>query len=43
MTTRANPPGTAFDEYTADYDTALARGLSVSGEDKAYFAHGRVA
>jgi SAM-dependent methyltransferase len=43
MTTRASPPGTAFDEYTADYDMGLARGLSVSGEDKAYFAHGRVA
>jgi SAM-dependent methyltransferase len=33
---------TAFDEYAADYDSALARGISVSGEDKMYFARGRV-
>jgi len=32
-----------FDEYAEDYDSALARGLSVSGEDKRYFARGRVA
>ena len=33
----------AFDKYAHDYDTALSRGLSVSGEDKTYFARGRVA
>ena len=32
----------AFDEYAADYDTALNMGISVSGENKSYFAHGRV-
>jgi SAM-dependent methyltransferase len=32
-----------FDEYSADYDVALAHGLSVSGENKTYFAHGRIA
>lgn len=31
-----------FDSYAADYDAALERGLSVSGEDKNYFARGRV-
>jgi len=31
-----------FDRYAAEYDAALARGLSVSGEDKEYFAKGRV-
>jgi len=33
----------AFDEFAGDYDSALARGISVSGEDKMYFARGRVA
>lgn len=32
-----------FDAYAEDYDAALAEGLSVSGEDKDYFAHGRIA
>lgn len=32
-----------FDEFSADYDVALAHGLSVSGEGKDYFARGRVA
>jgi SAM-dependent methyltransferase len=31
-----------FDNYAATYDAALARGISVSGEDKNYFARGRV-
>lgn len=31
-----------FDSYAATYDAALARGISVSGEDKNYFARGRV-
>jgi SAM-dependent methyltransferase len=34
---------TSFDEYAEDYDAALSRGLSVSGEDKDYFAQGRIA
>ncbi len=33
----------AFDAYSSDYDEQLARGLSVSGEDKAFFARERVA
>jgi SAM-dependent methyltransferase len=36
-------PETNFDDYAADYDDALARGVSVSGESKDYFAQGRVA
>ena len=32
-----------FDTYAAAYDDALAQGISVSGEDKDYFARGRVA
>jgi SAM-dependent methyltransferase len=32
-----------FDAYAADYDATLAQGISVSGEDKNYFAKGRVA
>jgi SAM-dependent methyltransferase len=31
-----------FDAYAGDYDAALAEGLSVSGEDKSYFAKGRI-
>lgn len=40
-----NPPSPQpeFDRYAADYDAALAQGISVSGEDKDFFAHGRVA
>jgi SAM-dependent methyltransferase len=33
---------TTFDTYATNYDDALARGLSVSGEDKEYFARKRV-
>lgn len=32
-----------FDRFTDDYDQALARGLSVSGEDKLHFARERIA
>ena len=32
----------AFDQFAGDYDTALAKGISISGEDKMYFARGRV-
>jgi SAM-dependent methyltransferase len=32
----------AFDRYAQSYDADLARALSVSGEDKQYFAHGRI-
>ena len=32
-----------FDGYASHYDAALAQGISVSGEDKIYFARGRIA
>lgn len=32
-----------FDEYATSYDQDLGKALSVSGEDKNYFAHGRMA
>ena len=31
-----------FDEYAGSYDKDLQKALSVSGEDKNYFAHGRM-
>ncbi len=31
-----------FDSFGRDYDASLAEGLSVSGEDKDFFARGRV-
>ena len=31
-----------FDAYADDYDVALARGISVSGERKDYFAQRRI-
>lgn len=33
---------TEFDRYAEAYDTALARGISVSGEDRRFFAQGRM-
>jgi SAM-dependent methyltransferase len=35
-------PEPQFDAYAAAYDQALEQGLSVSGETKDYFAHGRL-
>src|SRR5688500_36424 len=32
-----------FDRYARQYDAELDRGISVSGEDKNYFARGRLA
>lgn len=32
-----------FDDYSESYDAALAEGLSVTGEDKAFFARQRIA
>jgi len=32
----------SFDDYAADYDSALSKGLSVSGENKEYFARRRI-
>jgi SAM-dependent methyltransferase len=36
------PDMTEFDSFAHDYDQALNRGLALSGEDKSYFADGRV-
>ena len=36
-------PPSYFDEFAADYEAALGQGLSVTGEEKDYFAHGRIA
>jgi SAM-dependent methyltransferase len=38
-----NSPNVEFDFYASNYDAALAEGLSVSGENKEYFARGRIA
>lgn len=40
----SHPPShdTVFDTYATTYEDALARGLSISGEDQAYFACKRV-
>ncbi len=35
-------PPTNFDEFANDYDAALDRGISLSGEGKDFFARGRV-
>ncbi len=43
MSSNSPRQGPAFDEYAAAYDEALAQGLSVSGEDKSFFAKGRIA
>jgi SAM-dependent methyltransferase len=32
----------AFDQYAEEYEEALGQGLSITGEDKDYFAEGRV-
>jgi len=36
------PPSAPFDEYAADYDAALSRGLALAGEDVDYFAAARI-
>jgi hypothetical protein len=42
MTHKPHANHKTFDMSTADYEAALARGLTVSGEDKQYFAQGRI-
>jgi len=39
----AETAGSGFDCVEAEYDHALAQGISISGEDRAYFVRGRVA
>jgi SAM-dependent methyltransferase len=36
------PPPASFDSYARNYDEALNQGLAVSGENKEYYARGRV-
>ncbi len=43
MTDHSSCHSAGFDEFAEDYDAALAQGLSASGEDKNYFARGRIA
>src|SRR3954468_15194441 len=40
--TQESPANPSFDQYADEYDVALAKAISVSGEDKMYFARGRV-
>ena len=42
MSNKPPIPTPEFDAYATDYDAALNQGISVSGESKEYFAHGRV-
>ncbi len=42
MNTRHPSDKALFDEYANEYDSALTQGISVSGEDKQYFAQGRL-
>ncbi len=43
MINENSKPDALFDSYSHDYDTALHQGISVSGENKDYFARGRIA
>lgn len=38
-----DPTRSSFDQFADDYESALNRGLCLSGEDRNYFARGRVA
>lgn len=40
---KTTPAPAQFDRYAREYDAALAQGLSVTGENKEYFARGRIA
>ena len=42
MTPNVQPSADEFDAYASGYHTALDKGLSLSGEDSAFFAKGRV-
>lgn len=42
MTNSTSSKDSLFDSYACDYDEALEQGISVSGEDKSYFASGRM-
>src|ERR1041385_7363322 len=42
MTPKPTSADPAFDAYAQNYDAALAQGLAVSGENKEFFAEGRV-
>lgn len=42
MTSRDSHPAQTFDEFAGSYDHALAQGLSATGEDREFFARGRI-
>jgi SAM-dependent methyltransferase len=42
MTGSDLPKATKFDEFARSYDHALAQGLSATGEDREFFARGRI-
>ena len=42
MRASSSDPKSSFDEYASQYDAALARGISASGETKEFFAQRRV-
>jgi Trans-aconitate methyltransferase len=42
MRNSSSTDSASFDEYATEYDLALHQGLSVTGEDKLYFARGRI-
>src|SRR5258705_6877345 len=42
MSAERQLPDAQFDTFAENYDRALAEGISVSGEDKNYFAQGRI-
>jgi SAM-dependent methyltransferase len=43
MTSNPPAPHAEFEEYVECYDAGLAHGLSISGENREYFARGRIA
>lgn len=43
MTSELPAPHAEFEQYVDSYDAALAHGLSISGENREYFARGRIA
>jgi len=42
MDSRNSPNATRFDDFAISYDHALAMGLSATGEDRDFFARGRI-
>jgi SAM-dependent methyltransferase len=42
VTAGGSPPKAGFDAHAASYDEDLARGIALAGEDRSYYARGRV-